>query len=264
LSSVATNVFDFDQKPSRRLWIFAAVAALSLHVGGAALAIVHLREEPSGAELGAQGIDVGLVFGSEKTEVTDLPPGPDTNESAASPALAEQKAVEKESDLPKATPVEDENPDRIVTTNDAKKPQEEEQVVAAIPTPASDPSVAQEATAKQDLGVEGSGIIDQGLLRDKRKAEAEYNAIISAVIERNKQRHYPKNAKRKSTSVKVSFVLNRLGSVIQVDVLESSGDSAYDTAAVELIRSCNIPKPPAKVTDDTITRTVTVNFNEKK
>ena len=49
-----------DQKPSRRLWIFAAVIALALHVGGAALAIVQLQAEESDDALGASAIEVGL------------------------------------------------------------------------------------------------------------------------------------------------------------------------------------------------------------
>ena len=36
---------DLEQKSSRRLWICAAVAALTLHVGGAALALVWLVGE---------------------------------------------------------------------------------------------------------------------------------------------------------------------------------------------------------------------------
>ena len=42
-----------EQKPSRRLWIFAAVIALALHVGGAALAIAHLQTEEADDALGA-------------------------------------------------------------------------------------------------------------------------------------------------------------------------------------------------------------------
>lgn len=263
MSGAAT--IDLEQKPSRRLWIFAAVAALTLHVGGAALAIVHLQEEPSGAMLGAQGIDVGLVFGSEKTEITDLPPGPDSSESAAAPALAEQKAVEKESDLAKATPIESDTPDRLVTTKDSKKPKEDDPKLAAVATSASEASVAQEATARPNLEQEGTGIIDQGLLKDRKKAESDWNSMISAVIERHKSRYYPKTRKNKSASVKVSFVLNRLGNVVQVNVLESSGDTAFDEAAVAMIRSCDpMPKPPIQLTDDTFSRTLNVNFNERK
>ena len=49
-----------EQKPSRRLWISAAVIALALHVGGAALAIVHLQTEEADDALGASAIEIGL------------------------------------------------------------------------------------------------------------------------------------------------------------------------------------------------------------
>ena len=35
---------DIEQRPSRRLWVFAAIAALSMHVGCGALAIAHLQK----------------------------------------------------------------------------------------------------------------------------------------------------------------------------------------------------------------------------
>lgn len=258
------SYFDDERGPSRRLWALAAAGALALHLGGAALAFAHLRNDTTSAQLGAQGIEVGLVFGSEKTEDTDLPPGPENNESKASPELAEQKAVKKETDLPKAQPVESETPDRIVTTSDAKKPTEEEPEVATVAHNASDPSVAQEATAKVNLDEVGNGIIDQGLLRDRRRAESEWNAQISACIERQKNRHYPKN-KSKNVQVTTRFVLNRLGNVVDVSVVDSSGDPAFEQAAIALIRSCDpMPKPPAKLTEDTFTRTVLVKFNERK
>ena len=75
-----------EQKPSRRLWIFAAVIALALHVGGAALAIAHLQTDEADDALGAPAIEVGLELASVHREATDLPPGPDTDASAASPA----------------------------------------------------------------------------------------------------------------------------------------------------------------------------------
>jgi hypothetical protein len=81
-----------EQKPSRRLWISAAVIALAIHVAGAALAIVHLQGEDLDDALGASAIEVGLELASVRREVTDLPPGPDTDASAASPQLNEQKA----------------------------------------------------------------------------------------------------------------------------------------------------------------------------
>ena len=54
-----------DQKPSRRLWIFAAVIALTLHVGGVALAIVQLQNDAEDDALGATAIEVGLEMASD-------------------------------------------------------------------------------------------------------------------------------------------------------------------------------------------------------
>ena len=130
-----------DQKPSRRLWILAAVAALALHLGGVALAVAHLREDDPDDLLGAPAIEIGLEMESPHLEATDLPPGPDTDASAASPALAEQKAELKETELPKDTPIESDDPDRVVTPNDSHKPKED------------DPKVADGA----DLGLAGIG-----------------------------------------------------------------------------------------------------------
>ena len=48
--------------------------------------------------------------------------GPDTQAAAASPAVVEQKAVAVPSDLPKAAPTETDDPDRVVTPNETKKP----------------------------------------------------------------------------------------------------------------------------------------------
>jgi protein TonB len=99
-----------EQKPSRRLWVTAAVIALALHVGGAALAIAQLQTEESDDALGATAIEVGLELASVRREVTDLPPGPDTDASTASPQLAEQQAEVKETDLPQDKPTEPKRP----------------------------------------------------------------------------------------------------------------------------------------------------------
>jgi hypothetical protein len=138
---------DTEQKPSRRLWVFAALGALALHIGGAALAVAHLRTNDPDDSLGAPAIEIGLELMSPRLETTDLPPGPDTDASVASPALAEQKAEVKETELPKDVPTETEDPDRVVTPNDSNKPKEDDTKLAAVQTNASTESVAAEATA---------------------------------------------------------------------------------------------------------------------
>src|SRR6195256_5095072 len=123
---------DTEQKPSRRLWVFAALGALALHIGGAALAVAHLRTNDPDDSLGAPAIEIGLELASPRLETTDLPPGPDPDASVASPALAEQKAELKETELPKEVPTEAEEPDRVVTPNDSNKPKQEDAKIAKV------------------------------------------------------------------------------------------------------------------------------------
>ena len=136
-----------EQKPSRWLWVLAAVAALALHVGGAALAISHLQAEEADDEMGAMAIEVGIEMASVRREVTDLPPGPDADASAASPQLSEQKAEVRDTDLQQDKPTEENEADRIVTPNESKKPKDDDPKVQAVQTAASTESVAAEATA---------------------------------------------------------------------------------------------------------------------
>jgi len=106
---------EIEPKPSRRLWILAAVAALGLHLGGAALALANLQSDGGDDGLGASGAEFAVEMASPKAPESELPPGPDNDASQATPPLPEQKAEVKETDLPKDKPQEAEAPDRIVT-----------------------------------------------------------------------------------------------------------------------------------------------------
>jgi TonB family protein len=259
---------DLEQRPSLRLWSLAAVAAMTLHLGGVALAIVHLQGVDGDDGLGANGVEIAFEMASPKVTDDQLPPGPDTDASMASPQLAEQKAEVKESELPKDRPNEAEAPDRIVTENESKKPKEDDPKIAAVQTQASTESVAQEATSRQSLD-ENAPEADKarapnlGIGKDKNRLTADWGRQISAYFELHKR--YPKVKKNKTATVKVHLTLNRLGNVMQVGVLQSSGDTAFDEAAIDMIRRSDpVPRPPAELTDDTFSYSLNVNFNEKK
>jgi protein TonB len=256
-----------EHKPSRRLWLFAGVCALVLHLGGAALAIVHLQTDDGDDSLGAQGIEIGLEMTSPRSEVTELPPGPDTDASTPSAALAEQKAVEKETDLPKDMATESDDPDRIVTTNDSKKPREDDPKPAAVQTMASQESVAQEATARQVYEnareSEKQTVVNQGLGKDMQRLSAEWGQRVSAHF-KNHQIN-PDVPKYKDAKVTVHLAINRLGRVLSVSVIESSGDRLYDEAALSMVRRSDpVPRPPAKLTEERFERDLVVKFDKPK
>ena len=257
------------QRPAWPLWTVAAVTAVSLHVGGAALAFVHLKPDLDSQSLGASGDAISIELTAPNVEQTDLPAGPDTDASVASPALAEQKAEVKPTDLPKDKPDETDDADRVVTQNESKKPTDSDPKVETVQTAASQESVAQEATAQKPIeGAKEAKVAtvtdNDGLANQRGRLMAEWGAQISAIFERHKR--YPKVSQLKEAKVKVSLVLDRLGHVVQLGILQSSGDSMFDEEALAMIRRSEkeIPRPKFELTQDTVSYSLDVNFKGGK
>jgi periplasmic protein TonB len=259
---------DLEQKPSRRLWVLAAVAALALHLGGAALAVAHLRADDDGLDgLGASGAEFAVEMASPKVPDDELPPGPDADQMQATPEVPEQQAEVKEMDLPKDRPVEAEDPDRIVTLNESKKPKEDDPKVAAVQTQASEETPAQEASSRKTLDesapeAEKAKAPNIGIGKDIQKISATWGKKISAFIKLHQR--YPEKRSREA-KVTVNLVLNRRGNVVSVNVVGSSGDAAFDQAAISMVRRSDpMPEPPTELTDDTFNFDMDVIFEKPK
>jgi TonB family protein len=263
---VTTSDLDLEQKPSRRLWIIAAVAALALHLGGAALAVAHLRSEELDDDLGAPAIEIGMELAAPHVEPTDLPPGPDTDASVASPALAEQKAELKQSELPKEVPTETDDPDRVVSPNDTNKPKEDDPKIAAAPTAASAESVAAEATATPSSEnipqADRSVAPAQGTGETARRVRATWQKELIAHLDKHKR--YPAERSQKTAEILVSFALDRMGHVLSASIVKGSGDAAFDQAALAMVRRSDpVPQPPPLVADEGLSFTLPVIFRVK-
>jgi protein TonB len=257
---------DLEQKSSRRLWILAALGALALHIGGVALAIAHLRTDDPDDTLGAPAIEIGLEMMSPHLEATDLPPGPDADASVASPALAEQKAEVKETELPKDVPTETEDPDRAVTPDDSKKPKEDDAKLAAVQTSASTESVAAEATAmpSSEAIPEGPRSVApaQGTGESAQRMRATWQKELIAHLDKHKR--YPAARSQKSAEIVISFALDRMGHVLSTSIIKGSGDTAFDEAALAMVRRSDpVPQPPPVVADEGLSFTLPVIFRIK-
>jgi protein TonB len=255
-----------EQRPSRRLWALAAVAALSLHLGCGALAVAHLQTDENDDALGAAAIEIGMELASLHREATDLPPGPDTDASVASPALAEQKAEVKETELPKDVPTETEEADRVVAPNESKKPKEDDPKIAAVETSASTESVAAEATAtpSSEAIPEGPRSVSpaQGTGETVRRMRATWQKELVAHLDKHKR--YPAARSQKSAEIVVSFALDRMGHVLSTTIVKGSGDTAFDEAALAMLkRSDPVPQPPPLVADEGLNFTLPVIFRVK-
>ena len=257
---------DTEQKPSRRLWILAAVGALALHIGGAALAIAHLHTDDVDDSLGAPAIEIGLEMMSPHLEPTDLPPGPDADASVASPAVAEQKAEVKETELPKDVPTETEDPDRAVTPDDQKKPKEDDAKLAAVQTSASTESVAAEATATPSSEAIQQGPRSvapaQGTGESAQRMRATWQKELIAHLDKHKR--YPASRSQKSAEIVIGFALDRMGHVLSTSIVKGSGDAAFDEAALAMVRKSDpVPQPPPVVADEGLSFTLPVIFRVK-
>jgi periplasmic protein TonB len=255
-----------EHRPSRRLWIFAALTALALHVGGAALAIAHLQTEEPEDSLGASAIEIGIELASVRREAIDLPPGPDTDASRASPQLAEQSAEVKDSDLPQDKPTEADEADRMVTPNESKKPKEDDPKVAAVQTSASIGSAAAEATAtpSSDAILERQRSVAPaiGAGETARRVRATWQKALVAHLDKHKR--YPAERSQKSAEIHVRFTLDRMGRVLAASVEKGSGDAAFDAAALAMVRRSDpVPAPPPLIADEGLSFTLPVIFRVK-
>jgi protein TonB len=255
-----------EPKPSRRLWVIAALGALALHLGGVALAVAHLRTDEADDTTGTAAIEIGLEMTSPHLEATDLPPGPDTDASVASPALAEQKAELKPTELPTDVPTETDDPDRVVTPNDSNKPKEDDTRVAAVATSASVESVAAEAAATPSTEAipEGPRSIApaQGTGESAQRIRATWQKELLAHLDKHKR--YPADRSQKSAEILVSFALDRMGHVLSTSIVKGSGDAAFDQAALTMVRKSDpVPPPPPTVADEGLNFTLPVIFKIK-
>jgi TonB family protein len=255
------------QNSSRRIWMMGSVLATGIHLGCAALAFAHLQSDELDTSLGAQALEVGMEMASPRLEATDLPPGPDSDASTASPAVAEQKAEVKETDLPQAVPNETEEADRVVTENESKKPKEEETEKSAVQSNASAESVAAEATAmpSNEAAQEAPRSVAPalGTGESAQRVRATWQKELVAHLDKHKK--YPSHRLVRTTEITVAFVLDRLGHVLSTAIVKGSGDLAFDEAALEMVRRSDpVPQPPALVADEGLSFTLPVNFRVKE
>jgi periplasmic protein TonB len=258
----AAAMADVSPKEPLFIWGLAALGAVAFHVAAVVVALAHMRPDADDVALGAPAIEVGLEFSAPRVEPSNLPPGPEAEDAAASPAVAAQKEVVKPSDLPNATPTETDDPDRVVTADDSKKPTEDPNVVAtpAAPSEASAASVATAVPSPQ-LAQESQRSVApaQGTGDSAQRIRATWQKELLAHF--LKYLRYPSDRSQEQAEVAVSFELDRSGRVLSAHVVRGSGDASFDEAALVMIRRADpVPPPPPIVADDGLTFTIPIRF----
>ena len=156
--------------------------------------------------------------------------------------------------------------DRVVTENESKKPKEDDPKIAAVQTSASTESVAAEATAtpSSEAIPEGQRSVAPvlGTGESARRARATWQKELVAHLDKHKR--YPKERQQKSAEIQIRFTLDRLGHVLSTDIEKGSGDTAFDEAALAMVRRSDpVPMPPPVIADEGLTFTLPVIFRVK-
>lgn len=221
--------------------------------------------EPEDDDLGAPGIEIAFELASTQTMPSELPPGPESEASAPSPPVVEQKATEKEVDLPKETPVESDNPDRLVTVEKTDKPGEKEPEPKTKTMKASEESAAQEATVAPSVQnvqeTAKSKTPDQGTGQSRQRARVTWQKELLAHLDKFKR--YPTERSQKSAEILITMTLDRTGHVVSANISRGSGDDAFDHAALAMVeRASPVPPPPPLIADEGLDFSLPVIFRK--
>jgi periplasmic protein TonB len=254
------------QRAFRGVWAFAALGAVALHAGLVALALMAWGDVDVANELGAPGIEIGLEPMAPRAEATDLPAGPDSDASTASAAQAAQQAVPSPSDLPKDLAQDTEDPDRLVSPAPPKKPEQtdpERPTAQAMPSAAS---AASEATAMPTSDTaapaERSVTPAQGVGEARQRLRTSWQKELVAHLDRHKR--YPPDRIQREAAIVVAFAIDRNGHLLSASVAKSSGDAAFDAAALAMLtRSDPMPPPPAALADEGLSFKLPVIFRAR-
>ena len=258
------QMYPADQTLRRNIWIFAAIFVCCAHVAFAAFAIARMNE-PEDDDLGAPGIEIAFELASTQTSPSEMPPGPESEASAASPPVIEQKTTEKEVDLPKERPVESDNPDRLVTIEKTDKPEEKEPEPKIKMMKASEESAAQEATAAPTIQnvqqAAKSTTLDQGTGQNRQRSRVTWQKELMAHLDKFKR--YPPERSQRSAEILIALTLDRTGHVLAANIAKSSGDDAFDDAAIAMVeRASPVPPPPPLIADEGLDFSLPVIFRK--
>jgi protein TonB len=250
-AAAATLAQEEPPQISRWLWLAAAAVALALHLSGL-LFVLSDTDDDSDLAFGAPALAIDVDLAAPSRPPTNLPAGPDSEQSTASPQMVQEQEVLKQSDLPEDMPVESDDPARAVALDNARKPIDDDPNVKPVQTAPSTEAAATEASAMPSSEnvpeSQRATAAVLGIGESARMARVTWQKALAVLFDKNKR--YPENRPHRSIDVKVRFQIDRLGHLLSSSISQSSGDSAFDEAALAMLKRADpFPPPPPAIAD---------------
>jgi len=263
-SEFAPLSFEESLRSWPRTWVIGALGALALHLAGGAAVFGYLRDTT--ADLGAPGMVIDVELTAPRRDPNELPVGPDTEASAQTPSVVEQKTVVQKNDLPKETPTDSDDPERFVSRDDVKQPVDQDPKISAVQAAPSNPSIAAQETAIPSVAPARESAVSrtpspgtgESALRERVTWQKEL------AVHFDKYKRYPDDRPARAAEVIVNFMLDDGGHILSSRIVKSSGDQAFDEAALSMLQRSNpVPPPPPLVAAGGLSFTMPVIFQVK-
>lgn len=257
----------------RRYWLAALLVAVGIHAAGF---LVFVSEQDDGAiDLGDQGIEIDLGMLGELGEAKE------TEEPEPEPVEEPEPVVEPEPEpepVVEPEPVKQPEPVKPKQNTEVKvkkqvekptpkpvtKPDPEPVVEPVTPKPAPAPATtvtkttdtSQKSSKKQSSG--SANAVTSGA---QRAAKQSYFSMLAAVLAKHKQ--YPVASRRRGEEgiVKLFFIVDRNGAVLDFRISESSGSRRLDEAVIKMLKKAQpLPAFPADMVQPQLEVNVPIAF----
>jgi TonB family protein len=258
------------QASQKRLWFTAFGVAFGLHAGAAAIGFMDHSTSAPVDDGGYVAIDLVAPPSSPKVDAPDVPVGPESPDIAPSVAANAHAAPVQPDDTPPVPIAETADALRQAPpTPPVERPPED---VKPDPTPQldvqSDATAPSEAKAPPKIEAQADDHPAAPPIIGTSDADARekitWIKLLSAHLDRNKRFPAGQKAERHAVEVRLRFQLDADGRVIDARVIGSSGNAAFDAAALAtLTRASPVPKPPASVLAQGAVFTIPIVFRSK-
>lgn len=256
----------------KRYWLFALFLALSIHAAGFVFFLD--KDTDDGAKLaGDQGIeiDLGMIgdLGETKEIEQEVAPEPTPEPEPEPEPVVEPVAVPEPVKQPEPIKPKQQTETKLKKTPEpAPKPEPKQDIKPEpeiVEAPQPKPAVATTATTdnkpkqqKQKLTTGKANAITTG---GQVAARQSYFSVLAATLAKHKR--YPTASRRRGEEgiVKLFFIVDRDGKVLEYRISESSGSRRLDEAVIKMLdKASPLPAFPAEMTQQQLEVNVPIAF----
>lgn len=242
------------ESPRTRLmrWAGAATLVLAMHLGGAAMALMHWQEDDDANSAGPVMIELAPIAAASPLDMPDVAHGPLMEEAMLTPQASKQTTQEVQKETPPVEQSPAPDPEVVLPVPKPvkeEKPEEEEnkEEIAEQPAP-TQTSAAPLTTAPPRIDAKPSTIAvapAPGATVNPANAQVAWQKALNSHL--NRYKRYPDGARARGVQgmVSVAFTIDRSGQIIASHVVQSSGSPLLDEEALAVLkRASPLPRPP--------------------